>query len=95
MVPLHEDVLPELVSNTASKITSKTTEKIVRKNTGQEAVKEGRGFTLFILNENIDDIYKVDESQGISGQLLEDTTEGIKRKTKKQKGGFPGARWNQ
>ena len=58
-LPIHlaKDVLPKL----ATKWTS-TLDKFERKISGQGAVRAEKGFTLSILNGNMDDIIKIIES---------------------------------
>ena len=48
-IPLARDNLPGLVSNLASNAINKFERKI----SGKGAVRTGKGFTLFILNENL------------------------------------------
>ena len=47
----------------------------------------GKGFSLFISNENMDDI-KIVESLEKSGLLFEGATETVKHEIKQQEGGF-------
>ena len=55
---IARDNLPGLVSNLASNAINKFERKI----SGKEAVRAWKGFTLFILNEDIDDIIKIIKS---------------------------------
>ena len=64
---LAKHVLPGLVSNMASNATSNVIYNIGRKISGRGAVRAGRGFALFISNEDMDDICKIVESLGTSG----------------------------
>ena len=57
-IPLTRDNLPGFASNLVSNIINKSERKISRK----RAVKEGKRFTLFILNENMHDIIKIIKS---------------------------------
>ena len=57
-IPLTRDNLPGLASNLVSNIINKSERKI----SGKRAVKEGKRFTLFILNENMHDIIKIIKS---------------------------------
>ena len=54
-IPLVRDNLLWLVSNLASNAANKLEWKI----TGKRAVRAGKGFTLFISNEDMNDIVKV------------------------------------
>ena len=57
-VLLAKDVLPKL----ATKTTSSVLDKLERKISGKGAVRAEKGFTLFISNEDVDDIFKIVES---------------------------------
>ena len=54
-------------------------------------MRAGKGFTLFISNENINDIITIIKSLEDSGVLIDGVTETVKHKIKKQEGGFLGA----
>ena len=54
-VPLAIDVLPKL----ATKATLSISDKFERKVSGQGAVRAGERFPLFILNEDMNDILKL------------------------------------
>ena len=54
-VPLERNNLPGLVSN----LTSNAINKFERKISGKRAVGAGKGFTLFISNEDMNDIIKI------------------------------------
>ena len=73
-IALARDNLPELVSNLASNVIN----KIERKTNGKEAVRAGIGFTLFILNEDINDIIKIIKSLEDSNVYIDGITETIK-----------------
>ena len=53
-------------------------------------MRAGKGFTLFLLNEDVN-IVKIIKSLEDSGALIDGVTETIKHEIKKQKGGFLGA----
>ena len=56
------------------------------------AVREWNGFTLFISNEDVNDIIKIIKSLKDLGVLIESVTETVKHEIKKiQEGGFLGA----
>ena len=55
VIPLAKDNLPGLVSN----LTSNAINKFERKVSGIGAARAGKGFTLFILNEDMNDIIKI------------------------------------
>ena len=54
-IPLARDNLPELVSN----LTSNQINKLERKISGKGAVRAGKGFTLFMSNEDMNDFIKI------------------------------------
>ena len=78
-VLLAKDVLPKL----ATKATSSVLDKPERKISGRGAVRAEKGFTLFISNEDMDDIFKIVESLKKLGLLIDSATETVKHKTKK------------
>ena len=49
------------------KLATKATSSVLEKNNGKGAVREGRGFTLLISNEDMDHIIKIVESVETSG----------------------------
>ena len=87
VIPLARDNLPWLISSLASNVIYKFERKISRKC----GVKKGKRFTLFISNEDMNDIIKVIKSLEDSGVLIDGVTETVKHEIKKQKGGFLGA----
>ena len=86
-IPLTKDNLPGLLSN----LTSNAINKFDRKISGEGAVRAGKGSTLFILNENMNDIFKTIKSLKDSGVLIDGVTETVKDEIKKQDGRFLGA----
>ena len=58
---------------------------------GKGVIRAGKGFTLLISNEDIDDITKIIGSTENSDLLTDDTTETVKHEIKKQEGGLLGA----
>ena len=86
-IPLARDNLPALVSN----LTSNAINRFDRKISGKGAVTAGKGFTLFILNEDMSDIIKIIKSLEGSGVLVDGVTETVKHEIKKQEGEFLGA----
>ena len=83
-IALARDNLPELVSNLASNVIN----KIERKTSEKEAVRAGIGFTLFILNEDMNDIIKIIKSLEDSWVWIGGVSETVKHKIKKQGSGF-------
>ena len=61
-----------------------------RKISGHGAVRAGKGFTLFALNEDMDDVIKIVESLEKSGLLIDSATETVKHETRNHEG-FLGA----
>ena len=86
-IPLATDNLPESVCN----LTSNAITKFERKISGKGVVRAGKGFTLFILNEDMNDIIKIKESLEDSGVLIDGVTEIVKHVIKKQESRFLGA----
>ena len=87
VILLARDNLPGLVSN----LTSNVINKFERKISGKGAVRAGKEFTLFISNEDTNDIIKIIKSLEDSGVLLDRVTETVKHEIKKQEYGFLGA----
>ena len=83
-VPLAKNGLPKL----ATKATLSILDKLERKISGEK--KAGKGFTLFISKEYINDIIKIVKSLEDSGVLIDGVTETVKHEIKKQEGGFFG-----
>ena len=83
-IPSDTDNLPALVRS----LTSNPINKFERKISGKGLVRAGRGFTLFISNEDMKDIIKIIKSLEDSGVLIDGVTETIKHKIKKKKVDF-------
>ena len=83
-IPLAIDNLPGLVSNLASNEINKFKRKIG----GKGAVRAGKGFALFISNEDMNDIIKIIKSLEESNVLIDGITETVKYEIKEQEGGF-------
>ena len=69
----------------------KCNKKDERKISGKGAVRAGKGFTLFISNEDINDIIKIIKiikSLEDSNVLIDGITERVKHEITKQEGGF-------
>ena len=84
---LVRDNLPVLACN----LTSSSINKFNRIIRGKTAFRAGKGFTLFISNEDLNDIIKVINSLEDSGVLIDGVTETVKHEIKRQEGGFLGA----
>ena len=78
-IPLARDHLPELASN----LTSNAINKFERKTSGKGAVRGGKGFTLFISNEDMNDIIKIIQSLEDLGVSIDRVTETVKHEIKK------------
>ena len=76
-IPFARDNLPGLVSNIASNAINK-----FKKISGKGAVSAGRGFTLFFLNEDLNNIIKIIKSLEDLGVLVDDVTETVKYEIK-------------
>ena len=86
-IPLARDNLPGLVSN----LTPSAINKFERKISGKGAFRAGKGFTLFISDEDMNDIIKIIKSSENLGVLVDGVTKTVKDEIKKQEGGFLGA----
>ena len=86
-IPLARDNLAALVSN----LTLNAIIRFERKISGKEAVRVGKGFTLFILNEDMNDIIKIKNTLEDDRVLIDGVTETVKNEIKRQEGGFRGA----
>ena len=76
--------LPKL----ATKATSSILHKFERKIGEKEAARTGKGFPLFILNEDMNDITKIVESLENSSLLTDGATEAVKHEIKNNKAYF-------
>ena len=72
------------LSGLASNLTSSAINKFDRKISGKGAVRAGKGFNLFISNEDMNDIIKIIKSLGDSGVLIDGDTETVRDEIKKQ-----------
>ena len=72
--------LATTLDNLGKKVLHKFEEKV----NGQGAVREGKGFTLFISDEVMDDIIKIVDSLEKSGILIDGATETGKHEKKKK-----------
>ena len=75
--------MPELVRNTASYAASNAINKAERRISEKRVVRAGKGFTLFISNEDMDNIIRIIKSLKDSGVLTDGVTETVKHETKK------------
>ena len=78
-IPLARDNLPGLVINLASN----TINQFERKISGKGAVRAGKGLTLSISNEDMNDIIKIIKSLEDSNVLTDGITETVKYEIKK------------
>ena len=78
MLFLSRDNLPGLVSS----LISIAINKFDRKRSGKRAVRAGKGFTLFILNEDMNYIIKVVKSLEDLVVLIDWATETVKQEVK-------------
>ena len=67
-------------------LTSNAINKFERKIYGKGAVRAGKGFTLFILNGDMNDIIKIIKSSEDSGVLIDGVTKTIKHEIKEYEG---------
>ena len=85
-IPLPRNNLPGLVNKLASNGINKFERKISEK----EAARARKGFTLFTLNEEVNDIIKTVKLLEGSVVLTDGVTETLKHEIKKQEGRFIG-----
>ena len=85
-ISLARGSLPGLVSNLTSNAINEFERKMIRKG----AIRAEKGFTLFISNEDINEIIKIIKSLEDSGVLIDGVTEKVKNEIKRE-GGFLGA----
>ena len=83
-IPLARDDLPGLVSN----LTSNAINKFERKICGKVAFRAGKGFTLLISNEDINDIIKIIKPLEDLSVSFDGVTETVKHEINKQEDGF-------
>ena len=76
--------MPGLVRNLASD----TINKFERKVSGKEALRARKRFTLFVSNEDMNDIIKITKSLEDLNILIDDIVETVKHEMKIQQGGF-------
>ena len=81
------DNVLRLVSNIASNAIN----KFERKLSGRGAFREEKIFSLFISNEDLNDIIKIIKSLKDLGVLIDAVTEIVKHEIKKQEGRFFGS----
>ena len=84
-IPLARENLPGLISNLASNATLNVIDKFRRKISEKRPVIAEKGFTLFILNEDINDIIRIIKSLEDSSVLIDGVTETVKDETKVKK----------
>ena len=73
-IPLARNNLPGLACTLASNAINIFERKIG----GKGALRTGKGFTLFILNEDMNDIIKIIKSLEYSGVLIDGVTKTVK-----------------
>ena len=83
-IPLAKDVFPGLVSKIASIAALNEINKLERRINGKATARAGKGFTLFISNEDMD-IIKIVEPFEKSGILFDGASKTVKHKIKKNK----------
>ena len=71
-------------------MASNAINRFEKKISGRGAVRAGKGFTLFISNEDINNIIKTIKLLEDSGVLIDAVTETVKHKIKKQEADFLG-----
>ena len=84
IVDIVRNNLPGLVSGIASNAKNNLERKVSEKG----AVRAGKGFPLFIQNEDMNDIIKIVKLLGDSGILIDGITETVKHEIKSKKVNF-------
>ena len=84
-IPLARENLPGLISNLASNATLNVIDRFRRKISEKRPVIAEKGFTLFILNEDINDIIRIIKSLEDSSVLIDGVTETVKDEKKSRK----------
>ena len=82
-ISLAKDILPQLVTKVTSSKLDNFDRNMHGRGTGAGVLRARKGFTLFILNEDMDNIIRIIKSLEISGVLIDGVTE-----IKKQEAGF-------
>ena len=77
-VRFPKDTLPGLVSNIASNAASNAINKLEIRISSKLAVRAGKGCTLFISNEDMDDFIRIINSLEDSGVIIDGVTETVK-----------------
>ena len=83
-IPLARDKLNGLIK----KLTSNSINKLEGKVSGKWAVRAIKGLTLFISNEDVNNIINIIKSLEDSGVLINGVTETVKHEIRKQEGEF-------
>ena len=83
-IPVAKDVFPGLVSKIASNAALNEIKKLERRINGKSTARAGKGFTLFISNEDMD-IIKIAEPLEKSGLLFDGASKTVKHKIKKNR----------
>ena len=76
--------MPGLVNNSNSYVI----DKVERKVSGKGAVRAGKGFTLFVSNEDMNDIIKIIKPLEDSSVSIDGVTETVNHKINIKKGPF-------
>ena len=83
--PFARDKLSGSVSNAVSNAASNAINTFERRISGKRAVRTGKGFALFISNEDMNDIIKIIKSLKGLGVLIDGVTKTVKHEIKKNK----------
>ena len=87
-ISLAKDILPQLVTKVTSSILDNFDRNMHGRATGTGVLRARKGFTLFILNEDMDNIIRIIKLLEISGVLIDGVTETVNHEIKKQEVGF-------
>ena len=80
---LYLNNLPDNLSEFVSNLTSIVINKFERKVSGNEAVRAGKLFALYISKEDMNDIIKIIKSLEDSGVLIDAVSETVKHEKRK------------
>ena len=87
-VPLAKYILPQIATRATSSVIDDFERKMLGSRFEARAVRAGKGFTLFISNDDMDNIIRIIKSLENSSLLIDGFNETMKHKIKKREGGF-------
>ena len=82
-VPLAKYILPQIATRATSSVIDDFERKMLGSRFEARAVRAGKGFTLFISNDDMDNIIRIIKSLENSSLLIDGVNETMKHKIKK------------